>query len=479
MSFQSRKDTRLQKCRLIGLSLVLSAVMPWPGLAGQDVSKLAARPAPAWLRAGTIYEIFPRDFSKAGTLNGVTARLDELHDLGVNILWLMPVHPIGEKFRKGEYGSPYSIKDYYAVDPNYGTLDDFKQLVAGAHQRGMKVIMDLVANHTAWDSVMMTNRSFYKQDQSGKIIPPVPEWTDVAGLNYANPELRAYMIAMLKYWIREADVDGFRCDAASMVPLDFWEQARTALVKIKPDIMMLAEASKPELLTKAFDIDYSWPLRSTLDKVLINGAPASDLRATWEESRRQFPSGSLHMRLSDDHDEARAIAKYGLQGALAAQVLVFTLDGVPLLYNGMEAGDATESGEPALFAKMPIFWSSKERPPFRDIYRDLIKLRQQSPAFRTDRVIWLKNTDPKSVVTFLREDEHEQFVVVINFSNQPVRAGVEVPDPADFQLVKISGQAGSPAADFPALHLGGFEWRIYHRTIPAISAAAAKPVSVQ
>ena len=132
-------------------------------------------------------KFIPRDFSPAGNLNGVTARLDELHDLGVNILWMMPIHPIGEKFRKGEFGSPYSIKDYYAVDPNYGTLDDFKKLVAGAHQRGMKVIMDLVANHTAWDSVMMAHPDFYKQDAQGHIIPPVPEWTDVAGLNYTSP----------------------------------------------------------------------------------------------------------------------------------------------------------------------------------------------------------------------------------------------------------------------------------------------------
>src|SRR5271167_3310071 len=146
--------------------------------AGADVSGITARPSPDWLRSGTIYEIFPRDFSVAGNLNGVTAKLDELHSLGVNILWTMPIHPIGEKFRKGEFGSPYSIKDYYAIDPNYGTLDDFKKFVAGAHQRGMKVIMDLVANHTAWDNVMMAHPDFYKQDGQRHVIPPMPEWTD-------------------------------------------------------------------------------------------------------------------------------------------------------------------------------------------------------------------------------------------------------------------------------------------------------------
>ena len=235
-------------------------------------TRAIARPSPDWLRTGTIYEIFPRDFSSAGNFNGVTAKLDDIKALGVNVLWIMPIHPIGEKGRKGDFGSPYAIKDYYAVNPDYGTLEDFQRLVEGAHQRGMRVIMDIVANHTAWDSVLMAHPEFYKQDGQGQIVPPVPEWTDVAGLNYQNPELRKYMIAMLKYWLQTADVDGFRCDVAYAVPTDFWEQARAELSKIKPDIMMLAEASKPELLTNAFDIDYSWPLLATLNNVISHDA---------------------------------------------------------------------------------------------------------------------------------------------------------------------------------------------------------------
>ncbi len=174
-------------------SLLLAALSQFAG-AAENFSQLPARTGPAWLRDGVMYEIFPRDFSTAGNLNGITARLDELKDLGVTILWIMPIHPIGEKFRKGEYGSPYSIKDYYAVDPHYGTLDDYKRLITEAHKRNLKVIMDLVANHTAWDSVMMQHPEFYKQDAQGNVTPPVPEWTDVAGLNYNNPKLREYAV---------------------------------------------------------------------------------------------------------------------------------------------------------------------------------------------------------------------------------------------------------------------------------------------
>ncbi len=351
---------------------------------------------------------FPRDFSPAGDLNGVTARLDQLQNLGVTILWIMPIHPIGEKFRKGEYGSPYSVKDYYAIDPSYGTLDDFKRLVAEAHQRGMKVIMDLVADHTAWDSVMMKHPEYYKRDANGKILPPVPEWTDVAGLNYANPQLRDYMIQMMEYWVQTCDIDGYRCDVASMVPADFWMEARAMIGKIKPDFMWLAEASKPELMTQAFNIDYDWPLMASLNKVIMDSAPASDLERTWVESRQEFPKGTLHMRVSDDHDESRAVARFGINGALAASALMFTLDGVPLLYNGMEVGDATESGDPALFNKLTIFWHPKGRPPLREIYQGLINLREHyAGCFCNNRVTWLHNSDAKRCRYLHARGRHE------------------------------------------------------------------------
>lgn len=442
--------------------LVLAALLAHAA----DISKVPARTSPEWLRDGVIYEIFPRDFSAAGNLDAVTAKLDQLKDLGVNILWIMPIQPIGEKGRKGEYGSPYSIQNYYAVNPDYGTLDDFKNLVGQAHKRGLKVIMDLVANHTSWDSVMMTNKAFYKQDAQGNIISPEPGWSDVAGLNYANPQLREYMIAMMKYWIQTCDIDGYRCDVAWGVPTDFWEQARAALEKTKPDIMMLAEANQPDLLTNAFDIDYSWPLLHTLNDVLMRGAPALKLQAAWQDDVCQFPKDALHMRISDDHDESRAVARFGINGALAAQVLMLSLDGVPLFYNGMEVGDATESGDPALFDKLPIVWSPRERPPLREIYRSLIQLRKKNPAFTNSRVIWLRNSDENDLVTLMRSDKTDEFVVVINFSNRPVTGSVKLENSPDFQPVTISGLPDAHDSSLPVFHLNGFEWRIYHRTLP-------------
>ncbi len=450
------------------LSIGLGLFWAVAGLRADDFSQKTACGGPSWLRQSVFYEIFPRDFSPQGNFNGVTANLDQLKDLGVNILWLMPINPIGEKMRKGTLGSPYAVRDYYAINPDYGTEADLKRLVSEAHKREMKVIVDVVINHTAWDCVLLTQHpEFYKHDAAGKIVPPVREWSDVAGLNYENPDLRRYMIKMLKYWIEPTgmNLDGFRCDVAHMVPVSFWDEVRAELTKIKPDVILLAEASKPELMVNAFNVDYSWPLHSALNRVLLEGAPASEIKRSWEQSRREFPQGSLHMRISDNHDEPRAIARFGIRGALAASVLMFSLDGIPLLYNGMEAGDATESGDPALFEKMPIFWHSKERPPLREIYKSLIKLRREYPAFTSDTVTWLPNSDEADLLTFLREDAKDQLLVVINLSNRPIKARVEVADPAEFKIRRISGTQDGDATSLPALRLNGFEFRFYHRSI--------------
>jgi glycosidase len=337
----------------------------------------------------------------------------------------MPIHPVGELKRKGTLGSPYSVRDYYAIDPALGGKEDLRRLVKEAHQREMKVIIDMVANHTAWDSVMMAHPEFYKKDKEGHITYPY-DWDDVAALDYSNAKLRRYMADMLVFWIKDFDLDGFRCDAAGEVPTDFWEEARVELDRVKPGIMMLAEASKPELLRSAFDIDYSWPLLNTLNDVVMNGEPASAVRDVVERQRALFPQGALHMRVSDDHDELRAITRYGYPGAIAVSALISTLDGVPLVYNGMEAGDVTQSRSPALFEPQKIFWQAADfHPAYPKFYTAIDALRRQHPALQQGQLVWLHNSDERHVVSYLRRGPGEEFLTVVNLSNTPFRGTVE------------------------------------------------------
>jgi glycosidase len=312
---------------------------------------------------------------------------------------------------------------------------------------------------------MMKNAEFYKRDAQGKIIWPY-DWTDVAWLNYENAKLRDYMTEMLKYWIREFDLDGFRCDVAGEVPTDFWERARTEIEKTKPDLVMIAEASKPELLVNAFDMDYAWPLHGTLSDVVMGKAPATEIRRVWEQERAKFPRGTSHMLFSDNHDERRAIARFGERGALAASALVFTLDGVPLLYNGMEAGDTTESGAPALFEKLPVFWANAERrPQFPQFYKQIISLRRHHPALRRGETEWLRNSDEQRVVSFLRQDGNEELLVAINMSNRPFAGLVEVTNGASFKDVTPDSVSRDRISGLPALTLDSWGLRIFMRAV--------------
>ena len=239
------------------LSLVAAGVvgMLTPGLASAadgGPSGPSSRNSPAWLRSAVVYEIFERNFSTAGNFTAINGRLDELKDLGVDILWLMPINPVGEKLKKGSLGSPYAVRDFNAINPDYGSTNDFKRLIEEALKRNLKVIMDIVAGQTAWDSALMEHPEFYLKDANGRIIPPKPDWTDVAGLNYANPDVRHYMTEVMKYWLRDYGVDGFRCDVAWTVPVDFWEAARLELEKINPQVVIIADAgARPAMLSKA------------------------------------------------------------------------------------------------------------------------------------------------------------------------------------------------------------------------------------
>jgi glycosidase len=433
--------------------------------AGQDFSKREARPSPPWVRDAVIYEIFPRAFSARGDFPGILARLSDLQRLGVTVLWLMPIHPVGRERSKGSLGSPYAVRDHYGIHPDYGTTEDLKRLVQQAHAHGLRVIIDIVANHTSWDSVLRARPEFYRKDDEGRILAPLPDWADVAGLDFSNPDLRTYMTSMLKHWIREYDLDGFRCDVAGMVPTDFWETARDELQGVKPELLMLAEWYEPDLLLKAFDLDYSWPLHSALAEVLQGTKPASALRAAWEEEKRRFPKGALHLRFSDNHDERRALARFGERAALLASVLMFTLDGVPLLYNGMEVGDTTESGAPALFERLPVFWPIAERrPDFVRLYPALIALRRAHEALRQGQLEWLANSDESRILTYARSDPRQEFLVALNLSNRPFAGSVSLPNPPGF--VDVTPGAEAKPVSLPTLDLEAWGYRVLRRPCP-------------
>lgn len=448
------------------LILALVAALATVSARAAEADAPQIRKSPDWLRSAVVYEIFPQQFSPEGNFDGITRRLDELKNLGVDILWLMPIHPVGEKLKKGTYGSPYAVRDFYAINSALGSADDFKRLVQQAHQRNLKVIIDIVAGQTAWDSVMMAHPEFFLKDANGKIIPPNPAWTDVAGLDYRNQDLRRYMIDMMKYWLTNFGLDGFRCDVAYTVPVDFWEAARAELEKVNPNIIIIADAgAKPALLSKAFDMDYSWNLYSALNRVMDSTSPATSIEQSWEHTQEQFQKGALHLRFTDNQSEVRAVVRYSLSGALAAQALMLTLDGVPLFYNGMEVGDATESTDPAMFEKMPVFWDPGGRPPLRNIYRDLIKLRKQYPAFANDEVTWVENTTPDQVVSFVRHDPKDEFLVLINLTSERANGSVKLPSADGFKPVTITGRPENVGSPLPDFQLSGYGWFLYHRSL--------------
>jgi cyclomaltodextrinase len=253
-----RLNTTWAHVRAGAIALMAMVALALPLARAADTPPAAARQSPEWLRDAVIYEVFPRAFSPAGDFKGVTAQLGRLQELGVTVLWLMPIHPTGKLKAKGTLGSPYAVRDYDAVNPDYGTPDDLKKLVDAAHRRGMKVLIDIVINHTSWDSVLIEKHAdWYTHDAAGKILPPNPDWVDVADLDWSQPALRQYMTEMLVRWLRDYKLDGFRCDYASGVPTDFWEALRPELDRVRPGLAFLAESDDPALLKKAFDIDYA------------------------------------------------------------------------------------------------------------------------------------------------------------------------------------------------------------------------------
>ncbi len=303
---------------------------------------------PEWSKNAVIYQINTRQFTEEGTFKAAESHLPRLKDLGVDILWLMPIHEIGQKNRKGTLGSPYAVKDYLSVNSEFGTLEDLKHFVQEAHKAGMYVILDWVANHTAWDNPLVEEHpEWYDRDWKGDFHPsPWRDWDDIIDLDYQQPLLREYMTEALKYWVRVADVDGYRCDVAGFVPLEFWNQARRELDAIKP-VFMLAEWESRDLHVEAFDMTYGWSWYSFMHMIAAGKENVNGLFYYYSHNEKEYPADVMRMLFVSNHDknswEGTEYEQFG--DALEAVIaLSATSEGMPLLYNGQEAGNTQAFG---------------------------------------------------------------------------------------------------------------------------------------
>lgn len=333
---------------------------------------------PSWVKNAVIYEVNVRQFSKEGKLVNVTKEIPRLKKMGVDILWLMPIYPIGELNRKGTEGSYYAVKDYKAVNPKFGTLQDLQQLVNVAHENGMKVILDWVANHSSPDNVWIKDHlDYYTKDSLGNA--PIPtigtDWIDVADLNYDNPKMRAAMEDAMLYWVKNADIDGYRCDVAEMVPMDFWLNLRPKLNEVKP-VFMLAEGADTELF-EAFNMIYGWPFKDLLLKIAKGEKSFLDIEKYRKDLTKQIIPNDLIMYFTTNHDEnswnyiEREVFGENQENFAA---LTVAMGGMPLIYNGQESG---LNKKIEFFEKDPIHWGSYA---YQDFYTKLFKVYKENPA---------------------------------------------------------------------------------------------------
>jgi len=375
-----------------------------------------------WSKNATIYEVNVRQHTPEGTLNAFAKDLPRIKEMGIKILWLMPIHPIGELNRKGGKGSYYSIQDYKGVNPEFGTVEDFKALVEKAHEMDMKVILDWVANHTAFDHVWSEeHKDYYNLDSLGNLqMPEGTDWSDVADLNYDNDQLRAEMIDALQFWVREADIDGYRCDVAGFVPTDFWETARDSLEAVKPDIFMLAEWEDPEHHEKAFDMSYAWEFLHVINGVAKGEKTIAAFDEYMAKQDTLFPEDAYRMYFTTNHDEnswnGTVMERYGKEGHKAYAVLAYTIDGMPLLYSGQEAGMDKEL---KFFEKDTIGWGDYE---LEDFYTKLLQLNRDNQAlwngeYGGDFERFATDKDDK-VYIYKRQKGDDVVLVMLNMTDE-------------------------------------------------------------
>jgi len=381
-----------------------------------------------WSRNAVIYELNVRQYTPEGTLKAVIPELPKIRALGTDILWVMPIQPIGVKERKGTLGSYYSVRDYTAVNPEFGTLVDFKALVDAAHGLGMKVILDWVANHTALDHPWVTEHpDWYQKDKAGQITGyhyvgddgSEENWSDVAGLDYRSPALRKAMIDALRFWVADVGLDGFRCDVAMRVPEDFWFTARTQLDQIKP-LFWLAEAETPALMQRAFDMGYDWELGNAFTAIGRGRRSAASLGALLTHPPKAFPADAYQMLFVSNHDfnswHGSDVELYG-PFVDALTVLTYTLPGMPLIYSGQEAINTRRL---EFFERDPIRFKDRSRAP---LYTKLSAFKHAHPALAagdaggTLEILATKNDD---LFAFRRVKGNDVITVVVNLSYHAV-----------------------------------------------------------
>jgi glycosidase len=373
----------------------------------------------SWVAHSALYEVNVRDFSQTGDLKGVTAGLDRIERSGANVIWLMPVQPVGVLNRKGTLGSPYAIRDYDAVDPALGTLHDFQALVQAAHARGLKVMLDWVPDHTAWDAAWITQHAeYYARNEKGEITVPrdlqgkLTDWTDVAQLDYHNPALRQAMIAAMRHWLVDFDLDGFRVDVAGFVPDAFWREAIPALRALAPRrILLLAEWGDLNLHRLGFDLTYSWDSYSRL-KAVWKGAPADSFVRSEIRDLQAMPPGGLRLRFTTNHDETAwdnpPVVLFGSPaGARAAFVAAALLPGRPLLYDGQEVESPQKLG---LFERDSLVWGQRDTLTARAFYQGVLHLARTDPEFTRGNLREVPTSLPRDVIAYARGDA----VVLVN-----------------------------------------------------------------
>lgn len=368
-----------------------------------------------------IYQVNLRAFSEEGTLNAVTQRLDDIKALGANVIYLMPIYPNGIKNSAGGLGSPYSVRDYKAVSPEYGTLEDLQNLVEQAHNRDMAVILDWVANHTAWDNAWITEHpQYYQTDNEGNIIsPPDTGWQDVAQLDYNNPDLQTAMIDAMSYWVYNANIDGFRCDAADYVPEGFWTTAVNTIDHIKDqEMLMLAEGGEQRHFNSGFDYIFGFHFFETL-KEIHQGEPASEIQQTQaEEYQNVYNQNKRVIRYISNHDVNLSDGTPqelfgGIDGSIATFVIAAYMKSVPMIYNGQEIA---YNQRLEFFTKTPIDWSQANNEVLQE-YRQIIEFRKNSTAVQKGEYAGYSSDN---IVAFTMKDKQETVLVISNIRNQEV-----------------------------------------------------------